>query len=255
MLDGTPCGSGTFVETATQQNGLWTDAEGRFRIGGLSERSYRLRAYRPSGDLVTAASAPIPAGSRDAVLSLPDDPYHPFVRGRVETKSRVPLSGVPISAYVVERNGGMYSLGFGVSDAEGRFELRRVPKARVLLQADGPTATSEMVPIESWTPGEELVLVAHGRSRFRLVLEPGDPADAFTILDAEGRELLVSILKHNGSYGWRRVARGAYGAKAFPVCEVGDEAHELVLYQGVRALRRLRLDLVPGTWELQTVRP
>jgi hypothetical protein len=143
----------------------------------------------------------------------------------------------------------------GETDAEGRLEISSVPKRGVFLQADGPTGESAMVPIETWTPGEELVLVAHGRSRFRLVLEPDDPADAFTILDAEGRELFVSILKHNGSYGWRRVARGAYGAKAFPVCEVGDEAHELVLYRGAKALRRLRLDLVPGTWELQTVRP
>ena len=255
VLDGTPCGSGTFVETSAQKEGLRTDTQGRFRIGGLSERSYRLRAYKPSADLVTAASAPLPAGSRDALLRLPDDPYHALVRGRVETKSGVPLPGLSISAGVLERHGGFYANTYGETDAEGRFELCGVPKERVLLQADGPTGESAMVPIEAWTPGEELVLVAHGRSRFRLTLADDDPADAFTILDAAGRELYVQILNHHGSYGFRRVARGAYGAKAFPVCEVGDEAHELVLYQGVRALRRLRLDLVPGTWELQTVRP
>ena len=229
-----------------------TDADGRFRLDGLRDRTYRVRAFDPSRCLFVVGE-PTAAGSEDLVLRVPRDAFLPVLRGRVVSQRGRPIVG------------GVVRLGFAVqtfasgdewvsncrevqADDEGRFEFRDLPFRHLQLRVDGPHVESTgsfAIPASG-----EVELRASARCRFRVDARPDDAADRFRVLDGDGREMRITAQTAVASYVDGTVQRRDDG---FPVCTVGDEAATLVLYQGEVELRRVALELQPN--ELEVVTP
>ncbi|MEM7205186.1 MAG: sigma-70 family RNA polymerase sigma factor [Planctomycetota bacterium] len=142
-------GSAGSARPASRRDALayWveTDAEGRFELPGLLERSYTLNVADP-GLHFGAIKESVPAGSRNVEIVVPDGVAYPRVRGRVRTEAGDPVPGVTITTWVpavhfVEPIGGggsadvmRFFLGDSTkTDAEGRFELIELPRQHVQL--------------------------------------------------------------------------------------------------------------------------
>jgi len=255
VADGTPAGTSSLSverESAGGARQLETDADGRFRLGGLRERTYRVRAFDPSRCLFVV-SEPTAAGTEDLVLREPRDAFLPLLRGRVVSQRGRPIAGAVVrlmfTAQVLPSGGElMYSCREAQADDQGRFEFADLPREHVYLRIDGPHVESaESFPIPA---AGEVELRASVLCRFRVDVRPDDPADRFRVLDGDGRELRITTQTAHVNALHDSVRRRDDG---FPVCIVGEEAATLVLYQGELELRRVALDLQPS--ELQIVTP
>ena len=234
-----------------------TDAEGRFAIGGLFERPYRLRVWHPETHLVVV-SEPYPAGTREAAVHLPAGGFHERVTGRVVGLDGASVAGASVALCYegvrVNRAGSTIRGEPVWTDAEGRFELARVPRAGVSIEVDDELVERERWPIEELGPPEDLVLRVRRLHRFRVELDPSDPADAFAVLNAEGTRLPVRVFLPElefPAYYPSHVPRGEDGV--FPVSEVSEAGVTLLVLERERELRRIDLHLVPGS--VKIVRP
>lgn len=258
LADGTPSGT-SWLTTELESDGgsragtpLETDDEGRFRLGGLRNRTYLVRAFDSSRCLFVV-SEPTAAGTEDLVLRVPRDAILPVLRGRV-----VSQRGKPIGSAVVRLMFTTHVLPSGEelmkscreaqTDDEGRFEFADMTRDHVFLRVDGPhveSAESFAIPASG-----EVELRASVLCRFRVNVRPGDAADRFRVLDGDGRELRVTAQTAHGTDLHQSVRRQEGG---FPVCIVGEEAAMLVLYHGDVELRRVPLELQPNELSIVTL--
>jgi hypothetical protein len=143
-----------------------------------------------------------------------------------------------------------------LTDADGRFELRRVPRERAYLKIAG----DGILPAEfARGAAGGIDEVAHGKPeelrievalRFHFQLEcPPELADQLRALDADGQPLQLNAFEGTSSMS----------TDAMPVQDgrsrvivVGEDARTLVLFKEQREVRRLPLALVRG--ELTPVR-
>jgi hypothetical protein len=249
---------------------LWrsveTDERGRFEIDGLAQREYTLQAMDPD-TLLRVKAGPFPAGARDARLALPTDELHPRVAGRIVGSDGTPIAKARVmpmcDAFQVRLNGAVAStshsrLQGAVTDAEGRFELRNVPKSLVYLRIEG----EDLIPLEygRYVEGdsrfervsvralpaeriEALEIAVERRCHLQVRLADPELADAVAVLDAAGDELMLNVFVGTGR---REQLRAPLAEGRSDPLAVSDAARTLVLYKGAAEVGRKPLELTPG---------
>jgi hypothetical protein len=232
-----------------------TDADGCFLLHGLEDRVYTLRAMDDrTALLVDGAEAA--AGSEGAVLVLRRDALFAKVQGQVVSRRGAPVSGVRIVVQTDPHRLGRSTAhgraaASATTDAEGRFELRDVPKALAYLRLDG----EEILPLEygrgaaggllelSRGDVENLRIEVGVRMHVQVELEDAARADELAVLDADGQAIMINVLSGRGrrETGSLRFAEGRT-----PVFVVPDTAATVVLRKGGAEVRRQALDLRTG---------
>ncbi len=127
--------------TVTAGRGIVTaDAEGRFRITGLSPGAIRLTA-RAAG-LATREPTVVPLGVAGQLAGVEVFVGGAFaVRGTVTVEGGGPAAGVEVAAE------GRQNAAFTIADASGKFALEGLAPGDVVLRADGP----DMLPTDRQT--------------------------------------------------------------------------------------------------------
>ncbi len=247
-------------------NTVSTDAEGRFRIDGLLDRAYSLEAMDPA-TLLRVVRPDVPAGRTNVELVVPSDGTFEVLRGRIVDRRGEPVEGVHVfpmcDAFRTRVGGRVISTQHEttesvVTDPDGRFEVRDVPRHLAYLRIDG----SETIPLE-WGRGvegglehmvgedfEDLEITVGRRCHFQVELADASEADTLAVLDAAGVEQTISEYHGNGRRDGPRhpLVEGRTGSLA-----VTDAATTLVLYRDDVEVRRAPLELVPG--EKPVIRP
>lgn len=236
---------------------LWhpvtTDGQGRFRVGGLQERSYGLVALDPRS-LVRVERGPFPPGDEDVELVL-DEELWPRVAGRVVSLAGRPLAGVRIQLHRaafrtrVELGGRVHSStisedgGAVTTDAEGRFELHDVPRGGCRLSLAGDGLLPTHVVLEEREDPADLELRVEARCHVRVELDAYDAADGAAFLDAEGEGLDVYLLESEG-HTVSSSAPLSQGVSA--VLSVSERARTLILTEEGLEVARLAISLDPA---------
>ncbi len=249
-----------------------SDSDGRFRIEGLLDREYRVRAL-DEATLLRVQVGPVHAGEQDVELRLPQGALHLRVAGRVLSNQGTPIAGVRIfpmcDAFQARFQGEVIgtshdALDGVVTDDEGRFELEDVPKTLVYLRIEGesvipleycretegdpsdPQAAFAQLPKDKI---ENLEIVVDQRCHLQVELADPTSADELAVLDSEGAELTIDVFVGNGRESNQRtpIVDGRSAALALP-----DRGKTLVLYLAGQEVSRSSVQLVPGA--LQTVR-
>ena len=222
-----------------------TDAEGRFRIGGLrADRAYRLRL----ADERTAqwrVTEPLQPG--DGVeLFFPSDAVRSRFAGKVVDDLGHPL----VDASVAVWGPGYDTRDWRPSlygdrtrtDATGRFVLEDVPLAGVHLFIDHPEIHRQVVPIDEWVDGAAKTLARAARLRIEFV----DGADVSEVSFEDARGRRVSAWRLVG-LGRRLVDSVSVVDSQTPVLELPCDVSTVVLWGDGRVVRRAPLQLSPGT--------
>ena len=241
------------------------DGEGRFRVGGLLDRSYALAAL-DTASLVLARASAVPAGTEGIEIVLPESALHERVRGQVLSRKGRPVPGVRLEiARLLFRVHGPGSAGEGegfqgvshstrrggaTTDPEGRFELPGVPREGALRGRGGDAGLPKQVPIPDPLPPEGMRIVVSLRCHLRVELHDARPGDEIAVEDDAGNELRLELFMGESKLSRTRAAL-VDGSTA--VLAVSDAARILVVHRGADEVRRLSLDLVPG--EVNVVRP
>lgn len=219
-----------------------TAADGSFVITGLRDRSYRLRAW----DAATAASVhsePIPAGSRDVTIVLGRDGFVDELRGRVTTRDGQGIPHVAIGTHALVDTFDDIALVRGPtaqSADDGSFVLRRVPTRHLRVTASSEEHEYAEVAVEDCLAhgGVHLVLL-----RKCYVQVEGPTGLWVTLLDADGKELMVTVHTVDSAYGGNGISlRGGTS----PVMAVAETATTMVWRRGDEELGRLPISLLPG---------
>lgn len=255
LLDGTVVSSGIvppdLVEDMVRfgSDAIRTDDAGRFRLEGLAERSYTIRAYDPKS-LVQVRSEPVAAGS-SVVLRVPQQASIESVRGRVVSRRGDPVEGARVSSMLLTstyQGGSSWVRGEGVlTDAQGWFELSGVPRDDPWFTVSGETVIPERraVTVEEIEAG--LVLEVARRCQVRF--EGGAGVTAVEVVDEEGTVLPAYRFQSGSSMSQMRMTLSEGDSIPFAVSE---DARAMVVYEGEQEVERLPLDLDPD--ELNVVR-
>lgn len=233
------------------RHGTKTDGEGRFRLGGLEARDYRLLVVAPDSGLVFEAG-PFAAGSEALELARPVGSLWPLVRGTVldpegdpvvgasvHVVSELPMVGVGAQYFGYEARGAK-----ATTDEFGAFELAGVPREGARLEL----GEEHFVPLELELDdlADPLDLELTLSPWADLVIDVGSAfpeADSACALDAAGSFVALRY-ESNGSTSTQGGIALQDGASARFRIDVS--ARTLVLYDGRTELARLPLALVPG---------
>jgi len=242
-------------EEGARWHSVETNARGSFRIDGLLPREYRVRAMDPA-TLLRTEEGPFAAGTEDVLLRMPSDGLYDRVAGRVLSRSGKAVAGADIfpmcDAFRTEIRDGIASTSHAsvegtTTDAEGRFELKRVPKSLVYLRIQG----EEMIPLEYGRGGvlpedriERLEITVDLRCHFKVELADPSSADELSVLDEAGNELILNIFVGTGR---RENERAPISQGLSDTIAVSDAGRTLVLYLQGQEVSRSPLDLAPGT--------
>lgn len=231
-----------------------TDALGRFELGGLGRRSYRVEARDPASGLAVDSKL-VPAGTSELVLRVPEGALR-RVRGVVRTLQGEPAADVLVQAAVPLLDAG---IGAGkcangsaaTTDAAGRFELRDVPNERAFLILRGPTIVPSLhAELGSGDVEVDVEVEALCRVQYEdLGVEPA--ADEVRALAADGSLRPLTSFYPDGSSLSGESSSVTEGRT--PVLAVACDARVLVLLRGGAELRRIPLRLEPG--RVVVVRP
>ena len=244
---------------ATTWTTVQTDAEGRFRIEGLSQRNYDVEALDPD-TLQRGRLGSVPAGSERLRIELDAEGLFPSLAGRVVDHEGRGVAGVavrPMCDAFQQRIGGevvgtSHEMASGTrTDEDGRFALTQVPRDLVYLRLDGP----DILPLE-WgrrvegglgslveASADELEIEVSTRCHFQVELADPSEADAFSLLDAEGQELMIS--EFQGTSRMEAPRQRMVEGRSNPMA-VSDRATTLVLYREGEEVRRAPVRLRSG---------
>lgn len=255
---------------AGEDEAVWrrieADGDGRFRIDGLLQREYKLRAMDPE-TLLIAEAGPFAAGALDVEIRMPTDELYPVVAGRVVSHSGRPVAGARIfpmcDAFQARMKGKVIStshdaLDGTTTDAKGHFELKRVPKSLVYVRVEG----EGILPLEygRYVDGDErfaettvrglpkdriedLEIVVDLRCHVQVELADPTIADTLSVLDAQGRELIINIIAGNSRREDERV--DIVDGRSYPMA-VPDSGKTIVLYKRGIEVARKSVTLAPG---------
>jgi protocatechuate 3,4-dioxygenase beta subunit len=237
-----------------------TDDDGAFELEGLAARDYAVAAMDPES-LLRVVEPFVAAGRRDVELVLQSGALFPRLVGHVIDGRGNPVPDVDVypmcDAFELKSFAGeVFRTHHGKvdgtqTDAEGRFELERVPRDLAYLRLQG----ADTIPLE-WGRGVagglamlvddegDVVITVERRCHFRVELAVPAEADELGVLDANDRVLIVSEFLGNGRREDHRhpLVEGRSNTLA-----VGDRATTLVLYRGGAEVRRVPLELTPGS--------
>lgn len=167
-----------------------TDGAGRFEVGGLADRTYTLLAYEPER-LIAVRSAPIAAGSRDVVLTVPADATFDL-RGIVVDRRGAPIANASVSCWLAAASvEGTVGGPATTSAADGTFTLAKAPRrgVRLGIAKDGWVYANQLV--EQWSPdGSDVRVVLTRMCSLRV---EGAPDLVVQFLDADGTLLHAEL--------------------------------------------------------------
>lgn len=224
-------------------HGVTTDAMGDFVLPGLLPRAYSLRVFEEQTGVVFR-TAPIEAGNHAAIIDLPADLTVDELPGRVLDDAGQPVAGAMVSITVTRHEvrylGDTFSsqssgIGRVTTDAEGRFRLRHVPRAEALVHVTGQSLIDRLVRLPEVLP-EELRIAVDRRRFLRIELSASDPADRFTVVDAQAKVLMMRMEEADSieeSFTFA-LSEGRSGVIAVP-----SGAAFVVLYRDDAELRRV----------------
>jgi RNA polymerase sigma-70 factor (ECF subfamily) len=250
VYDGTPAGRfGTFAEGLSAGREMLAPAprtkkSGKFRVDGLSERTYRVRALSP-GKRLMVLSEPVAAGTEGLVLKVPSDAVRARVTGRVISRKGDPVAGawVSVEARTGENEGsrrmGLHG-GAVETDELGRFVLTDVPRYHAFLTVTVGKNRDEPIVLAPESSGENLEITVSRMARFRVELSAADETDAIEVVDAQGTKLLMHV---HQSFDLQRLTRVPRDEDGFPPCETDEGAAAIVFLRGGSELRRVPVAL------------
>ena len=248
--------------TRDDPNAFWvwdrTDAEGRFRLTGLLDRPYRVKAM-DMARLVHVEAEAIPAGSRDVELVLPAGQRF---AGVVRSVDGTPVPGARVEffhrAYRVEWGESMSTVwdvaGPGTQTADdGRFEAEGLP-ATAWISVSGEGIQRKAFFLEADDPREQLELEVElfdtGVAHLRVELADPAEADRFALLGTDGQAVEVALVRA----GQRVTTRDPELVDGVSyVYSVREGRYELVLRKDGVEVRRRWVTLRPG--DVQELRP
>ncbi|MBL8754630.1 MAG: sigma-70 family RNA polymerase sigma factor [Planctomycetes bacterium] len=222
-----------------------TDEQGTFELGGLLDRSYRLKALDPASGLFGEASDVV--GETYHTITIVRDVW-PEVRGRVVSLRGEPIAGVKVDQNVVAwKNrtrvpGGQFEGTArrkgksATTGADGTFVLRDVGKRFVGFALTGDA----IVPTDK--RGSDVVdplqctWVVEARCHVEVVLADANEADEVACVDANGEPLDLAVLRHNSTNFLTSLPLHDGRSGQFVV---GERAAKLVLLRGERPVRSI----------------
>ncbi|HUR29209.1 MAG TPA: RNA polymerase sigma factor, partial [Planctomycetota bacterium] len=185
------------VAAGESRGGLKTDAKGAFELGGLMDHVYRVRAWNSDSMIAIESEAVLP-GTDGMVLRVPADALLERVRGRVSSRRGLPIDGATISlGLVTAKMGNGHTMVFreaGRTDADGRFELRDVPKNKCSIGVDDHRIESKSVEFDPASAEREVLIEVELDLRFRIEPRRAEAFDRFEILDSSGA--LQVVIRH-----------------------------------------------------------
>lgn len=217
-----------------------TDAAGRFAVGGLAERSYTLLAYEPA-TLVSVTSAPIAAGTRDVMLTIPADACFETLRGTLVDRRGAPVPGASVSAWLAAASvEGAVSGPHTVTAADGTFALQQAPRRNVRLGVAKEGWLYAVQSIEQWTKdGADLRIVM---SRLCAVRVEGEADLVVQFLDADGS--LLHAATHSETMISSTNALRLHGGKS-PVLSLPETTATMLWRRGDQEVGRKTVFLDP----------
>ncbi len=237
-------------------NYVVSDADGRFSIGGLADRRYKLR-LTDTRTRQAHTTDPIQAGEPSADVRMPAPRLWPELRGIVVDDSGDPVAGVSVrssnEAYGVRARifGGEISVSlkdYGdktVTGEDGRFVLRDVPREGTVLDFTSERTVPRDLELGSAIDAAQLEVEVALRCSFelRVATGPGPQPDGFTLLDGRGDVLEILIVEpsHVRSY-----SRGTLSGGRSGVLSASSAARTLVLFLDGTELRRVPVRLRAG---------
>ncbi|MSR61572.1 MAG: sigma-70 family RNA polymerase sigma factor [Planctomycetes bacterium] len=242
-----------------------TDADGRFRLTGLLAREYQLSAMDPS-TLQRADAGSFRAGAEGVEIRLPRVEERPL-KGRVLSASGVPVRGVSvvprcdvITAHLDEHSWstvhGQVPAAF--TDADGRFELARVPERGVYLVVEGEAILPQEVGrdeprgLRALARDGELVVQVELQRHLQVEFGASElgRVDELHVLDEAGERLRIRVIQ-----GTARFEADAYSMREgrSDVLIVSERGRTLVLTKLGAEVRRVPLALTDEV--LNLVRP
>jgi RNA polymerase sigma-70 factor (ECF subfamily) len=237
-----------------------TDEHGRFRLGGLLPRAYRLSAFS-SKTMQFVVSAPIEAGQRGVELRFPEEERFEVIAGRVVGRSGIPIAhahvwlereNTPPASTSVRASDTRLSGNSTYTDADGRFEYRGVPRAVSGIHAQAAVQTPDaMVALDASTDLSDVRIVVPLECHFKVDLTGTSiQATSVAVVDGDGQALSFGV--HRGSL-WMTRNRFELDGPVTEAFTVSEDAALVVLSGEGGELARIPLHLVPG--ELVIVRP
>jgi len=170
-----------------------TDAEGRFTLAGLSDRSYGLRLLdKRSGAVIDGPR--VQAGARDVEIVLPSDVTVESFGGLVLGQDARPVAGVEVVWSVEARSlsarvfGGLSEVTYAhrgertLTDEDGRFQFKDLPRQELTL-----TLTSDRIAPEGVLVSRDQVqrgtttVTVQLRCRFRVEVRADSPLRASAV--------------------------------------------------------------------------
>lgn len=224
-----------------------SDAEGTFRLAGLMDRSYRVKALDPE-NLLEVVAAGVRASDSPLELVLPTDRLLERVAGRIVDARGEPVEGALVrlirTTFRMQLAEGRQSdaaeAQTQLTGADGAFEFHDVPED-VGLIVTGDTILFAWAEVAGQEDVEAIEVVA--RLRMQLLVEldpPRERADGFRVLDPAGQELVLTVIRGDGPFYGPRMAL-VDGRSA--VVSLDEEAATLVLLRGEETVARVPLNL------------
>ncbi len=230
-----------------------TKEDGAFELRGLLARTYKVRAMDPR-TLLAASVAGIDAGARDVEIRLPKDALHGKVAGHVVTRDGTPIAGALV---VVQRFGFSVEFPGGgtrddwlprpevATDADGKFEIRDVPREGVELFVHGEEILFWSLELKEGMPVDDLRCVVNRRMHLQIQLDPPeDRADELKVLDGDGQPMILRIMRGETSFTDRKAAIVDGRSQ---VLSTSEDARTVVLFKGEQEVDRIPVTLHAGS--------
>jgi RNA polymerase sigma-70 factor (ECF subfamily) len=222
-----------------------TDADGRFALGGLLDREYRIGMI-DEHTLETARVGPYPGGARDVEIVFTRTPVRKLA-GRVLSSRGNAVAGATVSLMAHTFGGVSTAIDDGrrVSDADGKYAFEKVGGSELELWVQGDDIVPQLVHVPASSGDQAFDVTVEVRCHFKVVLtQDAKLADGFRVLDAEGGILDLLEIAPGGVLTGKQ---GSLIEGRSPALGVVDRASTLVLLQGGAEVRRISIRLVPGT--------